>query len=149
VTPTSPGPPPGSFGFLVERIADGDRSALKALYLGLRESASENTRRALSRSEDVAAVVCGTFVEVWCLARFHRTADAGVRAWVISIAAVRTADLQRLALTRGPGPPPRSGIHESNRLTLEGLLGEPIRPHTRLVAGRRRLQASRDNDILW
>jgi DNA-directed RNA polymerase specialized sigma24 family protein len=104
---------------LIERIAVGDRTALRLLYGELRETAGVQVGRTLSRNEDVHAVVDATFVEVWWLSRFHTANETDVPAWVNGIARRRAAERFR-AMSQGSD----ARMHDDvSRVALEGLLG--------------------------
>jgi DNA-directed RNA polymerase specialized sigma24 family protein len=109
-----------TFTSLIERMAAGDKTALRLLYGELSESAGDQVGRIFSRADDIRAVVNATFVEVWWLSRFHPTADTNVRAWVDGIAARRTAERHRSAPPNG-----YARMHDDvSRVALEGLLGK-------------------------
>lgn len=121
-----PAYPPTDLVALIRRIGIGDRSALRILHAGLREPVSDWTRRALSRPEDVQAIVDATFVEVYWMSRYHATTEVDVLAWVFQIAAQRVTE--RL---RRPDPQLRPCHHdEDRRLALRWLLdpGHPGDP---------------------
>ena len=115
---------------LVERVSRRDRTALRLIYAQLCPSATRTACRTLSRTEDVRAVVQGTFVEVWWMARFHTAADVDITAWVLGIAARRAGE-------RARAREPEAGWaveNERHRLEIDALLGSSF---TEPAAGRR------------
>ena len=102
---------------LIERVAAGDRPALRQLYDTLCDPVHERLRRTLTDPGDVRAVLHATFVEVWWLARFHTGPGEDHPAWILGIAARRAAERR---------PVPRSTAElrhndEISRLNFEGL----------------------------
>jgi DNA-directed RNA polymerase specialized sigma24 family protein len=104
---------------LIERMAAGDRTALRLLYGELSEPVGVQVGRMFSRDEDVHAVVDATFVEVWCLSRFHTAPDTDVPAWVNGIASRRAAERRRI---HSPDRSTRM-YDDVRRVALVGLLG--------------------------
>ncbi len=103
---------------LLAAVAQRDRPAFGALYEALCRSTTQVACRMLCRTEDVRAVVHGTFVEVWWMARFHPAADTDVMAWVSGIATRRAMDRD------GGDDILRGAEDETNRLVLGALLTE-------------------------
>jgi DNA-directed RNA polymerase specialized sigma24 family protein len=130
---------------LVGRIAVEDRGALAELYDALSARLFKHLRRSTSDPVEATAVTNATFVEVWCLARFHAAPHTDVAAWIADIAARRTAD-RRWVAGRGAQAdttPDRSDApgrrlcwvaaadsHDHHtRLVLAALLDRPIQEH--------------------
>ena len=99
---------------LVQRVAAGDRIALRLLYIALCDAVREEAGRRLTRYRDVRSVVNATFLEVWWLARFHCEPGHDVLTWVLGIAGRRAGERARS---------PRRGTHdERTRLDLARLI---------------------------
>ncbi|MFI1988241.1 sigma factor [Actinoplanes sp. NPDC020271] len=101
---------------LVDRVARRDRRAFVALYEALCRPVTQVACRMLCRDEDVRAVVQGTFVEVWWMARFHTGAGTRVAAWTERIAIRRALD------RTGGDDPGRDADDGTNRVAFAALL---------------------------
>lgn len=137
MTSSAPVYSPASLAALTERVAVGDRPALQQLYDTLREPAHDEIRRALSENGDVRAILHATFAEVWWMARFHTTAGDDIAAWVLGIAARRSAERKRTSLACAQ----LDHDDETARLSFERLLGEPLRSPRRESAATRTVVA--------
>ena len=87
---------------LVDRIADGDRTAFRCLYAFLAMRVWRDTLRVLPAPADARAVTRSTFVEVWHLAGHHvdhLRSDA--RTWIAAITARQVDDRLRAHDTSG------------------------------------------------
>lgn len=74
---------------LVERIAAGDRVALRELYGKLGSRAMAVCVRVLRDREDAEDILQETFVEVWKRAKEFDAARGSVKAWLLTIARSR------------------------------------------------------------
>jgi DNA-directed RNA polymerase specialized sigma24 family protein len=88
----------------VARVALADRSAFGRLYAMLSAQVMVDVGRVLPDPTDAVAVTRATFVEVWCLARFHAERDTDVPAWIARIAQRRATDRRSLATRSESGP---------------------------------------------
>lgn len=113
---------------LVRRIADDDHDAFAELFDRVSGPVSFSLHREVHNPHRVAAVVAGTFVEVWWLAGGHVDLDTDVMAWIQAIVRRRVAD------SRAPAPlTADSGVPTPQEFTalwtqrveseLAGLLG--------------------------
>ena len=101
---------------LILQVADGDRRAFRLLHKKFTGPVHHRVRAALPGPEDVPAIVCATFVEVWWLARHHCGADT--REWILGIAGRRADECRRCPSTDWPQP------RDSSQVALAQLLGE-------------------------
>jgi RNA polymerase sigma-70 factor, ECF subfamily len=82
-------------GALVARIADGDRSALAALFSAEAGRLVAVSRRILVRRELAEEVVQETFVTVWEKAHLFNAARGSARGWLTQIARNKALNLLR------------------------------------------------------
>jgi len=94
LTTTAPRTDPTVLLHLVRRIAVEDHAAFADLYDALSLPLLRELESTLRDPDRAAGITCGTFVEVWTLARFHVGANTDVHAWMTDIVARRTADRQ-------------------------------------------------------
>jgi DNA-directed RNA polymerase specialized sigma24 family protein len=124
MTPWSATALPESLPVLIERIAAGDRDALRTLYACLSGTVCGEVERVLSDPHEVRAVVYSTFVEVWWLARFHTRKDADIPAWISVVAGQRATEQQRTNALLDSAAELRRYGEDRNRVILAGLLGQ-------------------------
>ena len=77
---------------LVARIVDGDPAALVELHQTLGPQIHHIAAAHLHDLDEIRAVVAGTFVEVWRMARVHRLTPGSAADWICAIAIRRAAD---------------------------------------------------------
>jgi RNA polymerase sigma-70 factor, ECF subfamily len=85
----------GSDRRLLERVIDGDSTALRAIYDRCSPRAFGVSLRILGARPDAEEVLQETFLEVWKRAREYNPNRGGVEGWVVTIARSRSIDKLR------------------------------------------------------
>jgi hypothetical protein len=83
---------PERLRWLIRRVADDDLGAFGELFDHCSGLVLSGLRGQVSDPYRVAAVLAGTFVEVWWLAGCHIDPDTNVMAWIGEIVQRRVAD---------------------------------------------------------
>ncbi|WP_203789182.1 RNA polymerase sigma factor [Paractinoplanes rishiriensis] len=130
-----PGPPdgPDRLRWLIRRIADDDRDAFVELFDWCSGEVTRRLRRQMSDPDRAAAILAGTFVEVWWLAGCHVDPDTDVIAWIEEIAQRRVADSRPDAASSACPAVPGLGLlgvrwSQCVEVELAGLLGRHLSP---------------------
>ena len=96
--PTHPAEPDGAeLEALLARCAEGDRSALEALYARVAPILLAVLMRMLRRRDAAEDALQDVFVSVWQRARQFDPIRGRALAWLVSMARYRAIDLQRAA----------------------------------------------------
>jgi RNA polymerase sigma-70 factor (ECF subfamily) len=119
-------------GALLQRIADGDRVALKMLYDALAPKLLGVSLRIVGDRADAEDIVQDVFVTIWRKAAEYDPARAGGEAWLVAITRNRAIDRVRV---RGRRP----------MLPEEAAAAVPD-PHARADAGAEASDAARAVD---
>lgn len=111
VIPTGPGSSPGTareiiseqsaWSHYLRRIAEGDQSALAALYDESSRLVYATALRILQGPDDAEEVTMDVYMQVWRGAKDYRDQRGSVAAWLVMLARSRAIDRLR---SRDPEP---------------------------------------------
>jgi RNA polymerase sigma-70 factor (ECF subfamily) len=109
----SPASSPQQLVILMERIAGGDRDALRHLYQATSAKLFGVCLRILSSRDEAEDVLQEVYLTIWRRAGRYRPERAGVMAWACTIARNRAIDRLR---ARGPlaGAEPVAGLERAD-----------------------------------
>jgi len=119
---------------LLNRVADREPGAFARLSAALTPAVAAQLRSSPLSRADVEAITAATLLEVWWLARFHRTSDTDIWSWIADIADRRarerlellSADAAVPAGDRpdadGTGRDPVAADDDHNRRLYRGLV---------------------------